>query len=408
MYLKQIVFAFSLMIGLGTFFSLPTQVRAQETSPDYTANIVGNRGAQNMNPDISAIIDFTSGWWQRRPTSLAGDDPEFGGSANTPGGGFTVQEAEVGIQSVIDPYLRGDVFLTIPNLGNLEVEEAFVTTTDLPADLQLKAGVFRSSISREVSQHLHLQDFTRRPLINQTLLGVDGLRAPGMQLNWLVPMPFYSLFLIEGFAVPSADDPTEPLQTFGGGPKGQLTGTAAWKNFFTLGEDTSISWGLDYGQGRSSQAPNASTGIIPIGNNLQSQIFGTDLYVKFKPPNVADGFYSFAWQTEYFQRHLIGDNTISDTWDGGMYTQFVFQVAQRWFFGVRGDFLGLPASQFVRPEQRYSASITWAGSEFSKIRLYAEQDTVATADFPADSPASSTAVMLQMEVAMGAHGAHPF
>jgi hypothetical protein len=37
---------------------------------------------------------------------------------------------------------RADIFLTIPNLSGIEVEEAFLTTTHLPGNFQIKAGIF--------------------------------------------------------------------------------------------------------------------------------------------------------------------------------------------------------------------------------------------------------------------------
>ena len=52
-------------------------------------------------------------------------------------------------------------------------------TTSLPANLQIKAGTFRSQFGRNNSQHLHLQNFTRRPLMTALLFGADGFRGPG-------------------------------------------------------------------------------------------------------------------------------------------------------------------------------------------------------------------------------------
>src|SRR4051812_34444297 len=89
--------------------------------PSYPSETVGNKGTQTLNPDVSVLVDGTAGFWQRKPLSLAGDDPDFGGAAGTRGGGATLQEAELGFSSNIDPYLRGDAYLTIPNMNGLEV-----------------------------------------------------------------------------------------------------------------------------------------------------------------------------------------------------------------------------------------------------------------------------------------------
>ena len=68
-------------------------------------------------------------------TALAGDDPKLKGGSSERPAGFTLQELEVAFQAVVDPFFRADVFLTIPNLKELEVEEAVVTTTSLPRGL---------------------------------------------------------------------------------------------------------------------------------------------------------------------------------------------------------------------------------------------------------------------------------
>src|SRR5690349_321186 len=98
------------------------------------------RGTQTLNPDISAILDADFGVQRRAPQFLNGDDPALGASDGRHALGFTAQEVELALSAIVDPYLRGDVFLTIPNLEGIEVEEAFATTTSLPWNLQIKAG----------------------------------------------------------------------------------------------------------------------------------------------------------------------------------------------------------------------------------------------------------------------------
>ena len=145
---------------------------AVSRSDTGAASTTGGRGFQSLNPDISAIIDLAGGWFSDDAgTTKSGDDPQSTG--------VKVQEVELALQQVVDPYFRADIFLTIPNLSGLEVEEAFLTTTQLPGNFQIKAGIFRAGLGRQNAQHLHLQDFPRRPALNAQLLGVDGLRSPG-------------------------------------------------------------------------------------------------------------------------------------------------------------------------------------------------------------------------------------
>src|SRR5262249_59074154 len=130
------------------------------------------------NPDIAVIATGAAGFSQRAPLLLAGDDPDLKGSLSEHSAGITLQELELAFQSIVDPYFRADVFLTIPHLSGLEVEEAFLTTTSLPA-LQVKAGAFRSAFGRQNGIHLHVHDLVERPFVNAPSLGIYCLRPPG-------------------------------------------------------------------------------------------------------------------------------------------------------------------------------------------------------------------------------------
>ena len=356
------------------------------------------RAFQSLNPDISVIVDGTAGYGNRPSYSTAGDDPVLkGGSSDRPAG-FTLQELEVAFQAVVDPFFRADVFLTIPNLEKLEVEEAVITTTSLPAGFQVRAGIFRSAFGRQNGQHLHLQDFTRRPLINEAFLGPDGLRAPGVQVSWLFPTSFFLQLSAEAFSVPRPDD-TGHLTSFGGGKSTDLTYTTELKVFLPVGEALSLYGGVNAAFGKSTfPRDGASTSVE-----------GVDLYVKYKPPNVAGGYFSLAWTTEYFLRQVQPLTTgESVAQDGGLYTQLVFQVARQWFLGARQDFLGLPESSLQPRVERTSLSVTFVFSEFARLRLYGEHETSRSIGPPEGSNPASYAAYLQLEVGIGAHGAHPF
>src|SRR5438876_10236748 len=179
------------------------------------------RGSQSLNPDMSAILDADFGWQRRAPQLLSGDDPDLHAEGTRHAVGFTAQEVELAFSAIVDPYFKGEVYLTIPNLEGIEVEEAFVTTTSLPWNLQIKGGSFRSAFGRQNGQHLHVQDFTRRPLINSAFLGSDGLRGPGVQVSWLSPLPFYLTFSAEAFSIGAPGQPeagatlAPPVASFG-------------------------------------------------------------------------------------------------------------------------------------------------------------------------------------------------
>ena len=393
--------------------SAPVPPASPSTSGSGFGAALG-RAWQSFNPDISAIIDFAAGWYQDDTGTIKSDDDP----AHT---GFNAQEVELAFQAVVDPYFRADVYLTIPNLQGLEVEEAFLTTTHLPGNFQIKAGIFRADLGRQNAQHLHLQDFTRRPEINPVFLGIDGLRAPGAQVNWLVPrLPFYLLLSGSAFSVGPADADA-PLQTFGGGARWDLTYLATARAFFPFTDTTSLYAGLNYAHGKTSQSVAGNTALpstvagLTVYDNYYDNLYGADLYLKWKPANQARSYASVAWQTEYFLRQ-IPDLMISGVkrpqLEGGMYSQVVVQVHRRWYLGARGELMGIPQGDNVHREYAAAGSVTWGLSEFSRVRLYGEV-RYGPRFLPEDvmpNPRSrvSGAAFLQLEAAIGAHGAHPF
>ena len=162
-------------------------------------------GGSLLNPALSFILDGSFGYYGAHTGDFAalglpaaGDDPSVTRQ------GFGLQEIELAAQSAIDPYFEGAIFLTIPNLDGLEVEEAYLVTTSLPFNLQIKAGTFRSQFGRNNGQHLHVQFFTRRPLMTALLFGEDGLRGPGAQASVLLPLPWFATLYVESFSIARA------------------------------------------------------------------------------------------------------------------------------------------------------------------------------------------------------------
>jgi hypothetical protein len=373
------------------------------------------RGAQSLNPDISAILDADMGYVRRAPQYLNGDDPDL--HADTRHAlGFTVQEVELALSAIVDPYFKGEVYLTIPNLAGLEVEEAFATSTSLPWNLQVKGGSFRSAFGRQNGQHLHVQDFTRRPLINAGFLGSDGLRGPGLQVSWLSPLPFYLALYGEAFSL--ANDPAalpgavpDPVRTFGADGPRRPTVTTEAKLFLPFGEEWSLYSGLSFASGKSPGL--LVTTDTTAGAGRDTQLFGADFYLKWKPANVSESYSSLALQAEAVLRHFAAGDGLADEWDGGAYAQIVSQFARRWFLGLRGDLIGMPSSSVTARTARGALSLTFQGSEFMRIRAYAEVEkgNLSFADasvVPVVTPDWAPAAFLQLEISIGAHGAHPF
>jgi len=370
-------------------------ILATPAPPSQARKSASPSGSGLMNPDISVIFDGVAGAANRPRASSAGDDPDFGGPAGKRTGGFAVQEVEVGFQSTVDPYFAANVFLTIPNLQGIEVEEAYAVTTALPAGLQVKAGVFRSAAGRQNEQHLHMQDFSLRPLVNQAYLGPDGLRSPGAQVSWLLPMPFFLRVTGEALSVSPGAGPT-----FGGGLRNSPAFLANVKTFSPLGE----SWSLFLGA-------TAVTGHAPPtgfseGNSLDSNGPRTwlgvgDVYLKYMPPNRVENYFALTFQSEFFWRHIAADSGALAQSDAGFYAQVVAQIARRWHLGARFDQVGYPASTVQPKGDLMSGMAMFTPSEFSRLRLQGQREKL-------DNGGAIYEALLLLEFSIGAHGAHPF
>ena len=354
--------------------------------------------------------------------------------------GFTVQNIETTFEGAIDPFLRGQANIVFQLDRNsettLELEEAWLETTSLQGNLTLRAGQLLTDFGRLNSTHPHSWNFADSPLVNARLLGPDGLRNPGARLAWLTPTPFYSelSFSIQNSAGETANSFRDD---HGGGAYlgrahninglrglGDMLFDARYMASFDLTPEQTILAGVSGAFG-----PNAT------GRHEDTQIYGVDLYWKWKPSNQSSGFPFVTWQTEAMLRHYhagafsedfdgngtidldVNQNGVIDTVpaellkDWGFYTQLAYGFHKGWVSALRFDYVdrvhpGRYEAVFGDdPDRtrrwRLSPNLTWYPSEFSKVRLQYNLDE--RVGFGVDH-----SVWLQFEFLMGAHGAHNF
>ncbi len=322
-------------------------------------------------PEISLIGTFSASWRREAtpPPFEAGDDPDPSG--------FGLQELELTFASAVDPYFNMRAFLAMPGLDEIEIEEAYLETTSLPQGLQLKGGAFRSSFGRNNEQHLHAQDFPRRPRHTE-LLGHDGLRGPGAQLSYLPPLPWFATFFVEGMSL-----------------GGDLSATAGVEQFFDLSPRWSLLVGVnaatlhrahdDEHEGEPGGEPE------PPPPPEREWLVGGDVYLKWRPENVTETYAWVALQLEY-----VAVRPEDEAWRGAGYAQLVAQVARRFRLGARLDVVGLPGGG-DEVHLAATGAITFLPTEFSRVRLaYVRDET------------ENDTVIVQLEGTIGAHAAHPF
>jgi len=378
---------------------------------------VARAGSAYMNISFDTLMDV-GGSSASNPSQfleLGDHDP------NTRG--FSLPNAEISLDGAVDPYFKGFANIVLKldhnNETSIELEEAYAQTMTLPANLQAKAGQFYAAFGRQNAQHPHQWAFVDDPIILTRAFGPDGLRNIGSQLSWLVPTPFYmeaflGVFNGQGSTAFSFRNRGQPDtngvdrvhgrattdQTLGG--PGDLLYVPRLAASFDLTDQQTLVAGT-----------SAAFGPNETGTDLRSQVYGVDLYWKWKAANAQGGFPFVSWQTEaLYQRFDAGADpsaslTAEVLRDWGFYSQVLWGFRQRWVAGLRGEYASGnhgeydPNDVYRNERTRISPDLTFYPSEFSKLRLQYNYDHGALFG-------TEHSVWLQFEFLLGAHGAHKF
>ena len=337
--------------------------------------------------------------------------------------GFNARNIELALDGAVDPYFEGFANIVFKldnhNETQVEVEEVFGQTTSLPYGLQVKAGQFFSPFGRINPTHPHTWDFVDAPLVDGLLLGPDGLRGVGAQVAWVIPAPFYAQALLAvqngqggtgySFRNPGDNGTFFSRQTIDRQTDGlsDLVFAPRLEASYDLTSTQTILGGV-----------SAAFGPNDTGENARTQIYGVDLFYKWKPANAEGGWPFVKWQSEAMYRRFEAGRGLNDSFpvaetfdDWGAYSQIVWGFHKGWAAGLRGDYIHMEPSSITDDPQRQtryrlSTDLTWYPSEFSKLRLQYNHDWLEATDFEPGRDANS--VFLMYEISLGAHGAHKY
>jgi hypothetical protein len=373
---------------------------------------IARAGSAYMNISFDALMDV--GW------STTPDPSTFLqlGDHDPIKRGFSLRNAEISLDGAVDPYFKGFANIVLKldknNETDIELEETYFQSTSLPANLQLKGGQFFANFGRQNPQHPHQWAFVDEPLILTRTFGPEGLRNLGAQISWLAPTPFYTEAFLgvldgQGGTAFSFRNPGEDSRFHGRTTleqhlqgAGDLLYVPRIASSFELSDSQTLMVGA-----------SGAFGPNDTGTDRRTEIYGVDLYWKWKPANADAGFPFVSWQTEALYQHFAAgaDASVSlpaeTLRDWGFYSQVLWGFKPRWVTGLRGEYVNGnnaadDANDVFRGERtRISPNLTFYPSEFSKIRLQYNYEH-------GELFGNEHSIWLQMEFLLGAHGAHKF
>ena len=363
-----------------------------------------------FNPAIGVIFEGLAWNFDKDPEAYQIAGFPLGGEAGLVPEGLSLGETEIDISANVDD--KFTAWLTTPLViedgeVHVEIEEAWIETTALPAGLSARFGRFFSEIGYLNNKHAHSWDFVDQPLNYQAFLGNQYL-DDGVQLRWLAPTDLYLELgseLLRGDRYPST----------GSTHSGFGSRTVFVRTGGDVGDSHSWLTGISYLRTDSNERPSGDEDnpLLFSGNTdlvIADFVWKWSPFGNFRQRNIV-------FQMEYMFRNENGEYTLLnnevipyDVDQSGLYTQVIYQPFPRWRFGVRYDRLftdepgPLFADTLLEPigddPARYSFMVDWSNSEFSRLRFQLTKDEAGLE--------SDTQFGFQYIHSIGAHGAHSF
>jgi hypothetical protein len=414
--------------------------QAETTSPQAKAvadklatqtTRTGEGKANSFNPEIGLVLQGQAKSMKDVPERAVSGYWSAGHAHGGDKRGFSLEHSELMFSANIDPNFRGVARFAVTGDGEVDVEEASVSTLGLGKGLTVRAGRFASDIGYENARHPHEWDFADATLMQKVLFGAEGYRQDGMQVKWLAPTPFMVQFGAEfgrGANFPGTDR--------------NKNGSGAGAIFVKTGGDVGASNSWQAGLSLlNTKAADRETHFEDVAaNEIQGYFSGksrtaiADFVWKWAPNGNASS-QSLKLQGEVFRRTESGELSCNDeagvsatcignslgelkTRQTGGYASAVYQFMPKWRVGYRHDWLGKGTKSFdttpvflaLDPANHYfadfkprrdSVMLDWSNSEFSRLRLQFARDRAMMG-------ITDNQVTLQYIMSLGAHGAHKF
>jgi len=335
--------------------------------------------AKVFNPDMAVIGDFLGALGKTSPANIG----------VTPDPALQMHESEAAFQAVVDPYARADFFISFGEHG-VDLEEGFLTFTELPGGLLTKVGKMRAAFGKVNSLHNHVLPWADRPLVMNNLVGgEDGISDAGISVARLIPNPW--LFLEATGQVFRGDSGDEEHPLFQSSRRGQASFVGHLRGYQDLSESTNLDLGLSVSRGYNG------SGVTAGIDDLATRLVGVDATLRWRPLQRSI-YHSFIARSEVIWSRRDQVNGVQS--GSGFYVSGDYQFARRWFAGVRFDGSDRADDAALR-DTGGSVILTYWPSEFSQVRGQYRRTNYAI------GPAANE-LLFQFQFSIGAHGAHPF
>ena len=407
------------------------KAEADRAAPPVQAPSTAGAFTQNrFNPDISIILDLAG--------VATNVDDKTAQNLALPGfldksdrsamlRGINLDYLELAFNIAVDPYFDFFAVTTVDFTG-IDIEEAYIDSRQLPFGFQLRIGKFFSAFGRLNAMHQHVWDFYDTPLVYEGFIGMEGLKNPGARLSWTAPVDFLLQFNAEVFQGVSDTSPTFNAVGY------DLTAV----NGTTLSAKAPIVPALYVGSVKSSFDVGKSVFLVGAsamyGHSTQTRIEGLPTDMAFSAPGTVlydveltykyllSSYRSITWQSEYIGRVSSGDLALASDGlihhesknQGGFYSQLIWRFDEpgQWRVGARFDLLTQNSVTIDGVDQqlenmlaRYTAMLEFSPTEFSRFRLQYAFDRSRYFD---NVRRDVHEVLLQVNIAVGPHGAHSF
>lgn len=330
----------------------------------------GSASAKALNPDVGMIGNLVTA---------------TGRNSINPFKSISLQESEMSLQAIVDPYARADFFLAIGEEG-IEVEEGYLTFPTIPGGFVAKVGKMRASFGRVNQFHNHTLPWVDRPLVQFNLLGGSldeadvGIKDAGFSVSRIIPAG--GLFLEATGEVFRGDSGS----LFQSSRRSDVSMVSHLRGYGDFTENTNLELGFSYARGHND-----------TGSNFITQLYGIDATLRWKPLRRAI-YHSFAARAElYWSRREEAPLTQKAL---GYFGSLEYRLGRRWFVGGRYDWSerGRNAAQH---DSSGSLILTYWPSEFNQIRGQLRRTRYAEGT-------TANELLIQFLFTIGAHGAHPF